>query len=151
MYDTERKVLHVDDDPDMTRLVGSLLKPHGIQTFPLNDPAASISQLVKGTHRVVLLDVDMGAYNGLDVLAKIKQFDGGIQVVMLTGVVTMTTVLKSFELGAEACLFKPIDDRGEALVRVLRDTFRKIDRWWKTLEELKARSHVCEPPLGTPT
>ena len=42
----------------------------------------------------MLLDIDMPNINGLELLEEIKQFDGGIQVIMLTGVVTTTNVLR---------------------------------------------------------
>jgi hypothetical protein len=54
---------------------------------------------------------------------------------MLTSLVTMTTVLQSLRWGAEACFFKPLLDVNP-LVEALYDCFRKIDRWWITLEEL---------------
>jgi phenylacetyl-CoA:acceptor oxidoreductase subunit 2 len=60
--------------------------------------------------RVVLLDIDMPQINGLEALREIKQHDGGIQVIMLTGLVSMNTVLESMRLGAESCLFKPVTD-----------------------------------------
>jgi DNA-binding NtrC family response regulator len=79
--------------------------------------------------------------DGLQLLADIKRHDGGIQVVMLTGLVTLSSALRSFRLGAEACLFKPIDDFGP-LVESIHRTFRKIDGWWWTLEQLSGRRHA---------
>jgi len=69
---------------------------------------------------------------------EIKAYDGGIQVLMLTGVTSMNSLLQSFRFGAEACLFKPLNDY-QPLCNALEDTFRKIDRWWDALEELSQR------------
>ena len=80
----------------------------------------------------------MPRINGLDLLKEIKAFDGGMQVVMLTGLVTMTTVLQSLRCGAESCFFKPIADI-RPLVAGLEACFQKIERWWETLDELSSR------------
>ena len=128
-------VLHIDDDPQITRIVAARLAREGFQVTPLNDPTRAIDALVHGLYRIVLMDIDMPQINGLELLGRIKAHDGGIQVVMLTGLVTMTSVLQSLRLGAEACFFKPLDDV-EPLVDALRDVQRKLQRWWTTLDEL---------------
>ncbi|MBN2580672.1 MAG: response regulator [Pirellulales bacterium] len=133
-----RQILHIDDDPQFTTLVAEMLKSRGYLVTSLHDPSIAIQQLPRFRERVVLLDIDMPRTNGLELLQEIKAFDGGIQVVMLTGLVTMTTVLQSLRLGAEACFFKPIEDI-EPLAEAIADCFRKIDRWWLTLNELLRR------------
>ncbi len=133
-----RPVLHVDDDPTITRLVAQLLSNYGFQTTTIHDPREVVSQLPRLQERVVLLDIDMPQLNGLELLREIKSFDGGIQVVMLTGLVTMTTALQSLRQGAEACFFKPISNV-EPMVEAIEACFRKLDRWWNTLDELSRR------------
>jgi CheY-like chemotaxis protein len=133
-----RRILHVDDDPQITNLVSKYLAAYGFETAAIHDPCQVIQQLPRFQERVVLLDIDMPRINGLELLKEIKTFDGGIQVIMLTGLVTMTTVLQSLQLGAEACFFKPISEI-EPLAEALSDCFRKIDRWWTTLDDLSGR------------
>ena len=134
----DRTVLHVDDDPQICRVVAKRLERHGYNVTSINDPAEVLQELVRDQWRVILLDIDLPNIYGLDLLRDIKAFDNGIQVIMLTGMVSLSTVLQSLRLGAEACLFKPLDSV-EPLVEVLDDTFRKVDRWWSTLDELSQR------------
>lgn len=141
----ERQILHVDDDPQMTLLVAERLSPHGYEVVSLNDPTQAINELVQNQWRVVLLDVDMPRINGLDLLREIKAYDGGVQVIMLTGIVTVTTVLQSFRWGAEACFFKPLNDI-EPLVEAIDNSFKKIDHWWGALEDLSHRKHHAGVP-----
>jgi DNA-binding response OmpR family regulator len=133
-----RRILHVDDDAKITELVAKYLRRHGIDSTAIHDPCRVIQQLPQFQERVVLLDIDMPRINGLELLKEIKEFDGAIQVVMLTGLVTMTTVLQSLRWGAEACFFKPIADV-EPMVSGLEACFQKIDRWWSTLDDLSRR------------
>ncbi|MEX2187937.1 MAG: response regulator [Pirellulales bacterium] len=141
MRTANREILHIDDDPQFTRLVGARLKSLDIRTCILNDPRECLDRIVYDGHRVVLLDIDMPYINGLQLLEEIKNHDGGIQVIMLTGLVTMSSALRSFRLGAEACLFKPIEDFAPLVAAVGR-TFRKIDSWWETLEQLSGHRHA---------
>ncbi len=134
----EREILHVDDDPQITRFVAKRLEPYGYHVVALNDPAEAINELVHKNRRVVLLDIDMPGMNGLEVLEEIKKYDGGVQVIMLTGLVTVSSVLESFRLGAEAIFFKPLDDV-EELHETLKRTFQKIDHWWAALHDLSRR------------
>ena len=134
----EREILHVDDDPQFTRLVSKRLEIFGYNVISVNDPSEAISNLIHQNRRVVLLDIEMPGRNGLDVLKEIKKYDGGIQVIMLTGLVTVSSVLESLRLGAEAIFFKPLDDIDQ-LNESLERSFEKIDLWWSALNELSAR------------
>ncbi len=136
-----REILHVDDDPQFTRLVGARLKSFDILTCPLNDSRECIERIIRDSYRVVLLDIDMPHINGMQLIEEIKRHDGGIQVIVLTGIVTMSSALKSFRLGAEACLFKPIEDFAP-LVQAIDRTMRKIEGWWNTLEQLSGHRHA---------
>ena len=146
-------VLHVDDDPLTTRIVAKHLAKGGYEVTGVNDPREAMKQLMASQNRIIILDIDMPYINGLDLLQEIKSFDGSIQVIMLTRVVTLTTVLKSFRLGAEACFFKPLVTP-EPLLESIEDVFRKIDRWWAALEDLSHRRHnhagvsACNPQVA---
>jgi hypothetical protein len=50
----------------------------------------------------------------------------------------MTSVLESMRRGAEACLFKPLNDVAP-LLKTLDAAFQKIDHWWDTLQDLTSR------------
>ena len=137
----EKEILHVDDDPDMARLVAAQLEPFGYSVTPLCDPTQTIDKLVHGRYRVVLLDIDMPGMNGLEVLEQIKEYDAGIQVIMLSGMVTLSNALEALRGGAEACFFKPIESI-EPLVEALDGAFRKIDHWWNALRDLSRRKEA---------
>ena len=143
-----RQILHVDDDPLFTAMVAKRLEAYGYQTTPMHDPHRAIRELPRLQERVMLLDIDMPGVNGLELLKEVKALDHGILVVMLTGLTSMTTVLQSLRLGAEACFFKPVTDY-DPLADALGDCFRKIDRWWAVLDDLAARRKAeCEERAG---
>ncbi|MEM6798233.1 MAG: response regulator [Planctomycetota bacterium] len=138
MITNRRSILHVDDDPSVTGLVAKYLSDAGYQVESLNSALEAMDSVIEGQYRVVLLDIDMPHKSGMHLLSEIKAFDAGIQVIMLTGLVNVTTVLETMRNGAEACLFKPVMDAGP-LVEAVEDAFRRTDRWWHSLRDLTQR------------
>jgi len=133
-----RTILHIDDDPSLLKIVSKKLSLSGYDVHSLEDAKKTSRELITTGARLVLLDIDMPDIDGLTLLKEIKRHDGGIQVVMLTGLVSMTTVLQSMRWGAEACVFKPITDL-QPLTTAIDAAFEKIDRWWMSLDELNLR------------
>ncbi len=152
MFTNQRTVLHIDDDPNFTRIVAARLNKLGYEVHSVTDPRDAMREIKKGQYRVVLLDIDMPYLSGLHLLSEIKRYDGGIQIIMLTGLVNMVTVLDSLRCGAEACIFKPIDEI-EPLSEALESVFQKIDRWWFSLRDLKQRrkSEEAATPIAVAT
>lgn len=94
----EKIVLHVDDDPAILKLIARALDTRGYKVVSVENPEHAISRLFQSAARVVLLDIEMPGKDGLTLLREIKQHDSGIQVIMLTGLVSMGTVLQSTRL-----------------------------------------------------
>lgn len=134
----ERTILHVDDDPDMLRIVSRRLADEGYRVISLSDPRDVAARLSDSGARLALVDIEMPELDGLSLLRQIKRDDASVQVIMLTGVVTLSTALRTMRYGAEACVFKPIDDFSPLLIAV-DAAFAKLDRWWQSLEDLRRR------------
>ncbi|MDA7950559.1 MAG: response regulator [Pirellulaceae bacterium] len=138
MSEREKTVLHVDDDPALLRIVSARLSAHGYRVISETSVERCMVRLLEEDCRVAILDIDMPGKDGLELLTDIKRLDGGIQVIMLTGLVSINTILESMRRGAEACIFKPVTDYDQ-LLETLEGTFKKVDRWWGTLDELNTR------------
>jgi CheY-like chemotaxis protein len=150
-----KTILHVDDDPQLTRLVAHYLRPLGYEVTCLNDPTQTLQMLSESQHRLILLDIDMPHVNGLDLLRQIKHAHGGTQVIMLTGQVSTQTLLQSYRWGAEFCISKPLTSAAP-LLEVVEAVFWKIDHWWNALAELSKQRRASESsgrgclPAATP-
>ena len=149
---TKKLILHVDDDQAMLDLVRNALQKRGYEVHSLYDPRLALGALSEHSPQVVILDIDMPGLDGLTLLRDIKQQQAGIHVVMLTGVVSMATVLQATGLGAQECVFKPLknlDDVGDAVDRCIAN----IDSWWDSLREWMDRKNATPTPTppSTPT
>lgn len=143
MFTNRRAVLHVDDDPLITQLVGGHLRGAGYEFEAIHDPLETLQAIVRRHYRIVILDEDMPGRNGLEVLQEIKRLDGGVRVIMLTGLVEERTIREANRFGAEACLFKPLTDP-QPLIDVVDDAARRNDGWWRSLHELTQRRRAAE-------
>ncbi|UUO05974.1 response regulator [Blastopirellula sp. J2-11] len=124
----EQRILHIDDDPTITRMMQARLAQHGYAVDELHDPTCWRGALVNGGYRVVILDIEMPQLSGLEVLQQIKQFDIGVAVIMLTGQLKMNLVFEALGYGAEYCLFKPADEL-RPILEALEASFYRIDHW----------------------
>lgn len=134
-------LLHLDEDPATLRLVGQSLATYGYRVTPIASPREFLAHLPRHEERVVLMETTFTGIDGLEVLQRIKAFDGGIQVIMLADCVAMSVLMDAMRCGAEACFFKPLTDFSP-LVQAITCSFRKIERWWQTLEELSCRKRL---------
>lgn len=138
----DRIILHVDDDSVILRLVQAVLSKRGFTVISVSDPELAIQKLQESSARLVLLDIDMPGRSGLTLLREIKKLDGTIQVFMLTGMVSMATILRATRLGADECLFKPIENF-EELGDAAERAYDRTMRWWRTLREWKSRKKAA--------
>ena len=106
---TARKVLVVDDDPDMRAMVTELLKSCGYDVHAAADGLAALRTFVAENPDVVLLDIRMPGIDGIDVLASIREIDPYVKVIMLTGVTRMSEANEAFEYGVFDYIGKPVD------------------------------------------
>lgn len=151
---TAVRVLHIDDDPTLTSLVGRRLNAHGIEVDSLNDERRWEDVISTGKYRVVLLDIDMPYRDGLQVLRDIKRYDGTIQVIMLTGIVRTYVILDALRDGAEYCFFKPLENV-DALAQAILNTSKRVDHWREAvqfarseLDKLQSKPELA-PALAT--
>ena len=139
----KRTILHVDDDPQFTLWMQRLLSRKGYDVVSLNDPTQTIEEIMRHGYRIVLLDIDMPHLDGIELLRRIKEYDGGIQVVMLTGLVTLGNAMTAFRRGADAFFFKPVEDL-DALTAALDAVMHKIEHWWNALHMLTTKRRQFE-------
>lgn len=115
----ERRVLIVDDEPDVTELLEFKLKQAGLLVRAINDPLRAIGLARDIRPEVIILDMMMPDLNGLQLLKMIRS-DALLRdtpVLFLTAKGETEDRLKGLEGGADDYLAKPFDAR-EVVLRV---------------------------------
>ncbi len=111
-------IMLVDDEPVMLEIVQALLEDVGYKHFvPVQDSTTAIDVLQKENPDMLLLDLDMPAVDGFEVLERVRKIDGyeHFPVIILTASEDPDNKLKALELGATDFLSKPVDPSELAL------------------------------------
>lgn len=114
----KKKILVVDDDPDIVEYLGSFLEDHGYLVFSANRSSSALGQLDEVEPDAVILDVILPGRSGLDLLVNIRQHErwSKVPVVMVTGDDAVVRDRarayldgRQLERGADCVLAKPLD------------------------------------------
>ena len=102
-------ILVVDDDEDILDLIERHLSNRGYEVLTAYDGEQAISLLDKLMFDLVITDLKMPKFDGMEVLKKAKEKDPNIEVVILTGHGTMDSVVEALrDGGAFDYLQKPL-------------------------------------------
>lgn len=108
----EESILVVDDDPEFCRTLKDILMLRGYQVETESDPQSVLGHLDNNYKlAVILLDLRLGAVNGVDVLKEIRAKYPGKPVVLVTGYrqEMADSIEKARKIGAYTCLYKPLE------------------------------------------
>lgn len=122
------KVLAVDDDVQIRRLLQRSLEAGGYHPITTGEPEQTVTLVEQEEPDLVLLDMMLPGMSGLEVLKRIREFTG-VPVIFLTGRDSQEDIVQALQLGADDYVTKPFSPqellaRIEAVLRrrVLSDT-----------------------------
>ncbi len=122
----KKRVLVVDDEPDIRGLIGEILSDEGYDVTLAGSGAEANSALAQMTPDLVLLDVWMPDIDGISLLAQWRARDHSLRfpVVMISGHGTVETAVEATRLGAVDFVEKPV-----SLSRLLATLEKAFSRW----------------------
>jgi CheY-like chemotaxis protein len=105
------RVLLVDDDPDLAKLIGTFFRLEGIEVRVAASRAEIMAAFRASLPDLVLLDVELPDANGFDVLARMRQHAvlKTMPVIMLTAEATREAVLRGLQSRADGYITKPFE------------------------------------------
>ena len=117
------KILLVDDEPDITFTIKSILKDNGIQIDPFNDPVIALKSYKRYFYDLVILDIKMPKMDGFELYTKIRELDPNVKICFLTAVATLNEGF--IKLGSE---FDRIISQGYFIQKPIKteDLIKKI-------------------------
>ena len=118
------RILFVEDDPEIGRLVTAALRDAGCAVDWMQDGRAGLDRFRARTFDLVLLDLRLPGIDGLEVCRQIRADNQFIPLVMLTAKAEKRDVVRGLELGADDYITKPFS-MDELLARI-RALFRRV-------------------------
>jgi two-component system response regulator HydG len=103
-----RRILIVDDEEQMVRTLGDIVRLHGWEADGAYSGEAAVEAVRETEYAVVLMDVRMTGINGVEAFKAMKQVRPHIRVILMTAY-TATEILDEAEReGALRVLSKPV-------------------------------------------
>lgn len=106
-----RKVLIVDDDPDILSSIDLAMRAEGAETEAAVDGAAAVAACTTGSPDVVVLDMMLPKRSGFLVLEKLREIERMPIVVMVTANQGKRHMEYAGTLGVAAYFVKPVSLR----------------------------------------
>jgi two-component system KDP operon response regulator KdpE len=114
-----KKVLLIDDDPELGRLVDVILRPIDITVYQSYSGPDGLKKSYEIHPDLVILDVMMPEMNGFDVCVRLREMTS-VPVLMLTARTGENDMIRGFNVGVDDFVKKPFNKNElEARVRAL--------------------------------
>ncbi|MCP4127653.1 MAG: response regulator transcription factor [Gammaproteobacteria bacterium] len=120
-----RKVLIVEDEPDIARLVQAHLKDNGCEADIAGDGATATELFAQGGYELVVLDLMLPDSDGLTLCRTFREQGGYVPILMLTAKTTELDRVLGLEVGADDYLTKPFSVP-ELMARI-KALFRRVE------------------------
>ena len=120
-----RQVWLVDDDEEMSRAIGLMLKMLDCEVISFHTARSAAKTLLTGkTPQVLILDINMPEVSGLDLLEFLRRRSEWkeLPIIMLSSESADSTVDKALQMGADAYVMKPVslEELQKAMATALR-------------------------------
>jgi len=123
--ETNKKILVVDDEPDVLALLTLMLKSQGYNVIAAVDGQEALEKARKETPDLILLDVMLPKMDGYKV-ARMLKFDENfshIPIILLTAKIQEKDRQTGLEMGANDYMTKPFDTA--LLISKVKETLAK--------------------------
>ena len=134
----EKKLLLVDDEEAIVRVLTISLKSDGYDVIPAHSGQEGLELFEKNIPPIVLTDIKMPGMDGLELLRRIKNENPDTEVIVITGHGDMDSAIEALRYGASDFINKPVKD--EALAIALKRAQEKI----AIKNQLRAYTHDLE-------
>ncbi|WP_432786842.1 Transcriptional regulatory protein OmpR [Oligella sp. MSHR50489EDL] len=112
-----KKILVVDDDPDLRQLLADYLNRNGYDTLLAEDASDLEQRITRFAPDLVILDRMMPSGDGVEACRRLRALDEDIPIILLTAKDETVDRIIGLESGADDYVGKPFDPR-ELLARI---------------------------------
>jgi len=121
-----KKILIVDDEPNIVMSLEYLFKKEGFKVFIARDGEEALATIAKDIPDIVLLDVMMPKVDGYQVIQYLKETDElkNIKVIFLSAKSKAMDIEKGLSLGADKYIAKPFSTK--KLVKEVKELVHTI-------------------------
>lgn len=141
----ERKVLLLDDDEHVRRVLGRYLKANGYEVEEASNLASALRTFESMRPDIAVFDFRLPDGTALDLLPKVKAIEPETPVIVMTGYGSMELGVALIKNGAEQCLTKPLEP--PALLMVINKSLENTRNQQKQLASKNLRRRTSANPF----
>jgi DNA-binding response OmpR family regulator len=93
-----KKILLVDDEPDVTYTIKNILEDSGFKADSFNDPILALNNYKVNFYDLVLLDIKMPTMDGFELYLKIREKDPKVKICFLTVIAAFNEEFRKIRL-----------------------------------------------------
>lgn len=106
---SEKKILVLDDDPNISEILQEILEEKGYYVIRSEDPLAALERLKVERFDLVLSDLKMPEMDGLEFLYEVKKLCPTLPVILVTVLADVSKAVLAIQSGAFSYITKPFD------------------------------------------
>ena len=106
---TRPTILFVDDDPKAGELMLRFSAGADYDCEVFRDPAAALEHFLHRGAAMIITDLRMPGLSGIELLARVREHDNDVPVVIVTGYADVESAIEALRLGATDFIKKPFD------------------------------------------
>ena len=103
------KILVVDDDPSILKVIRMRLEAQGYRVTTAGDAQEAVKLASNDMFDVALLDLKLNGKNGIELMEDLHQVNPEMPVIILTAYGTIKSAVDAMKKGAYSYLTKPFD------------------------------------------
>lgn len=117
------KILVIDDEPGIIKLITAYLKPEGYEVLTASDGESGLKAARAFKPDLILLDIMLPGLDGIELLARLRR-ESEVYVILLTARTEETDKVVGLTVGADDYVTKPFSPR--ELVARIKAALRRI-------------------------
>ncbi|MCD5398008.1 sigma-54 dependent transcriptional regulator [candidate division NPL-UPA2 bacterium] len=142
------KILVVDDEAKMRRVLQMMLEKNGYQVGLAEDGEKALGKMKQTNFDLVITDMKMPGKGGLELLRDIRKIDEELPVIVMTAYGTVPTAVEAMRAGAYDYILKPFDLEEMKAVAGKALAMEKLLRRSRYLQEELEAKYQFEDIIG---
>jgi len=126
MQGKNTSILVVDDEEAICAVLEEHLTEEGYLVDSITDATEAVNLYLKKRHQLVISDIKMPHITGLDLIAKLKEYNPNLVSILVTGYASLQSAVSALREGVDDYLTKPFD---------LAEVSKAVDKALKKTEE----------------